>query len=626
MEETYYYADGKRVNVFRLRSARVVPLPEERNIVTLPGWNTVSLGNKRFQLMIRADTLTPRSLSGIRLKDLTDDLIAAEKQLENRPLLEEERSINSEFGENSSSALLTSSKSLLLPTGEIAARFKADLNQSAIEEKIRGMGGIIIQKLSFLPNTYLLKPQKGGDGLDLANRLVESGLVEFASPNFIEEIPFREVNTPQNRLFAREWHLNNTGQGGAAHGLDVDALDAWQITIGSPDIIICILDSGIDSKHEAFSNPEKLVPGFDFEDEDTVADPTTSSHGTSCAGVAAAPWNIAQVVGIAPACRLMPIRRTAISENLKMAEAFVWAADHGADIISCSFGYDNRSGPWILPDIVRAAIDHAADNGRNGKGCIIFWAGGNGNESITTDGWACYEKNIAVAAVNDQGVRAYYSDFGPEVSICAPSNGGKNGIMTTSIGGYTDQFGGTSSAAPLAAGIAALQLSVNPNLTRQEVKNLILQSADKIDPENGAYDATGHSDFYGQGKVNAFKAVAFSVLTGAWRESGMDIQLPSLLQFSEKFLSPLPSGQVILDFLKRNRVEAIKLLQTDPSFRKNAVIALNAVSKISSALQSGKSFEISDSDWSAITSATKSLLKITANSQGERSVNSATTN
>ena len=176
--------------------------------------------------MIQPDIFAPkRDLSGIKLNELTDSLTAAEKRIENMPLLEEERNINSEFGE-SSSVLLTNSKSLLLPTGEIAAKFKASLNQPAIEEKVRDIGGIIIQKLSFLPNTYLLKPQKGGDGLDLANRLVESGLVEFASPNFIEEIPFREVSTPQNRLFAQEWHLNNEGQGGAVRGIDVDALDA----------------------------------------------------------------------------------------------------------------------------------------------------------------------------------------------------------------------------------------------------------------------------------------------------------------------------------------------------------------------------------------------------------------
>ncbi len=183
----------------------------------------------------------------------------------------------------------------------------------------------------------------------------------------------------------------------------------------------------------------------------------------------------------------------------------MWAADHGADIINCSFGIDGR--PWVLPDVVRAAIDKAVDRGRNGRGCVIFWAAGNGSELVSSDEWASYEKVITVAASTDQDVRASYSDFGPEVDVCAPSSGGKNSITTTSVGGYTDLFGGTSAAAPLTAGVAALLLSVNPNLTWSEIRDILCQSADRIDQENGKYDSNGHSDWYGHGRVNAHKAL-----------------------------------------------------------------------------------------------------------------------
>jgi thermitase len=98
---------------------------------------------------------------------------------------------------------------------------------------------------------------------------------------------------------------------------DVDALRAWKITRDSPDIVVCIYDSGIDSAHEAFSIPGKLVPGKDYVDNDTRPDPTESSHGTSCAGIVAAPWGIGRVVGIAPNCTLMAIREPRFQNGKK---------------------------------------------------------------------------------------------------------------------------------------------------------------------------------------------------------------------------------------------------------------------------------------------------------------------
>ena len=224
------------------------------------------------------------------------------------------------------------------------------------------------------------------------------------------------------------------------------------------------MDSGIDSKHEAFSKPGKVIAGYDFEDDDLSPDPTTSDHGTSCAGVATAPWGVGRTLGSAPDCSLISVRRSSnLSDQLKMAEAFVWALRNGADIISCSFGIDGK--PWILPDIVQSALDSVVKNGRNGKGSIIIWAAGNGNELISDDEWATNTNVIAIGASTDEGKRAYYSDFGPELYLCAPSSGGRKGIVTTTNGGYRDDFGGTSSAAPLVAGVVGLMLSINPEFT-----------------------------------------------------------------------------------------------------------------------------------------------------------------
>ncbi len=128
----------------------------------------------------------------------------------------------------------------------------------------------------------------------------------------------------------------------------------------------------------------------------------------------------------------MPIRLASSLGSQHEADAFQWAADHGADVISCSWG--PRDGAWFNPDdplhtavtpipaSTRLAIDYASTTGRGGKGCVILFAAGNGNESVDNDGYASYPRVIAVAACNDRGVRSIYSDFGRAVWCAFPSN------------------------------------------------------------------------------------------------------------------------------------------------------------------------------------------------------------
>ncbi|MGH7230043.1 MAG: S8 family serine peptidase, partial [Nitrospiraceae bacterium] len=242
--------------------------------------------------------------------------------------------------------------------------------------------------------------------------------------------------------------------------------------------------------------------------------------------------------GVAPKARLMPIRLASELGSQAEADAFMWAAQHGADIISCSWG--PIDGDWWdpndpvhdqkvpLPDSTRLAIDWAIRNGRNGKGCVIVWAAGNGNESVDHDGYASYDKVIAVAACNDESKKSAYSDFGNAVWCAFPSNNGNPsktpGIWTTdrsgqvgynpsqtsrgdAAGNYTNAFGGTSSATPGVAGVASLILARNPALRWDEVKDILKRSCDRIDSSGGKYDANGHSTWYGYGRVNARKAV-----------------------------------------------------------------------------------------------------------------------
>ncbi len=181
--------------------------------------------------------------------------------------------------------------------------------------------------------------------------------------------------------------------------------------------------------------------------------------------------------------------------------------------MSNSWGPDNDDTP--LPDATRAAIDYATTHGRGGKGTVIFFAAGNSADDTVHDNYVSYSGVVAVAASNNFDERSSYSRFGAAIAVSAPSNGGSLGITTTDVTGqagyssqnYTNSFGGTSSACPLAAGVAALVLSVNPNLTWSEVRDVLEHSADKIDTANGEYDGSGRSIFYGFGRVNARAAV-----------------------------------------------------------------------------------------------------------------------
>lgn len=183
-----------------------------------------------------------------------------------------------------------------------------------------------------------------------------------------------------------------------------------------------------------------------------------------------------------------------------------------------------------ITDNSALALEAALTQGRLGRGCVVCWAAGNGNESADLDGWASFDGVTAVAACNDRGTRSVYSDTGDCIACAFPSNdfefGGAPAPLTPGIwttdrtgrrgyngrpspaGDFTDSFGGTSSACPGAAGAAALMISANPMLTGAEIRQAILDTADRIDAAGGIYDGGGHSPFYGHGRVNAEAAVS----------------------------------------------------------------------------------------------------------------------
>lgn len=363
-----------------------------------------------------------------------------------------------------------------------------------------------LEKLGNAQGSYTLKlsdPEPFAS-LELAGTLAaERPEIAWAHPDFLVRRTTRgATNDPH---YALQWHLENTGQGAGVVDIDIDAPTAWDLTIGSTDVKIAIIDTGVTDHEDLRPN---MLPGRDVMDDDDDPSPF-DMHGTNCAGAAAGRGNNAiGIAGVAYNSSIIPIRLVdGIQTITDEVEAFQWAFDLNADIASNSWGPDDRLGiPQPLPDSVRAEIDHCFDYGRGGKGMVIFWAAGNGHpvDTCDDDGYAAYDRVICVGAHSNFGERSWFSESCTAMDFSAPSSGGSQSIVTTSANdGYSFGFGGTSAACPLAAGVGALLLSCNPDLNVAQVYAALAAGAVKIDPANGGYDGNGFSTIYGYGAINA---------------------------------------------------------------------------------------------------------------------------
>jgi len=420
---------------------------------------------------------------------------------------------------------------IVLYTENIFIKFLDGVKPEICEKIISGNKLAIKQKPGYALNTYFVStPENTGlKVFKISEKLLKMKEVEFCHPELIRKKALKVIHPLQ-------WHLKPTIINGKKIEADVNAEEAQKLSSGK-NIIIALIDDGFDIDHPEFSRKGKVVCPKDITSGNKDPRPRYAheNHGTACAGVATASGINAS--GVAPEAALMPVRLSSNLGSISEANAFQWASDNGADIISCSWG--PADGDWSnpkdpshttlsdLPDSTRLAIDYAVANGRKGRGCIITFAAGNGNEDIKYDGYASYDKVMAVAACNDTDRRSVYSDYGKSVWCSFPSSDLgytpfhhpdplTNGIYTTDrvgeqgynpFGDYTGDFGGTSSSCPGAAGTVALMLSANPDLSWKQAREIIKDTCEKIDKAGGKYDSRGHSKYYGFGKVNAGKAV-----------------------------------------------------------------------------------------------------------------------
>ena len=359
--------------------------------------------------------------------------------------------------------------------------------------------------------------------IDLFSEWQDDGFIETAYP--LVEKTMKPKWTPDDSLFGDQWHLQNTGQtNGGVSGEDVNITGAWNNYRGS-GIVIGIVDDGLDWNHADLDNYYADTLDYDFCNND--GDPTPASndgHGTSAAGVAAAAGNNSiGVSGAAPLASLAGLQLISCSTTDTREGNALSHERQSIDIYSNSWGPSDNGRTVEAPGpLMMAAFENDVSQGRGGLGNVITWAAGNGlddDDNSNYDGYANSRHTIAVTAVTHKGEQSWYAEPGANILVAAPSDGDGEGITTTDIegnggyenGDYTDGFGGTSSATPLASGVIALMMDANPNLAYRDIQHILVQTSRKNDASDSSWstNGAGHvvSHKYGFGVVDASAAV-----------------------------------------------------------------------------------------------------------------------
>ncbi len=296
---------------------------------------------------------------------------------------------------------------------------------------------------------------------------------------YVERVPLARTSLTPNDLGANtvseQWGLHK-----------IQAQEAWEITQGSPNVVVAVVDDAIMTTHPDLAG--QTVAGRDVSDDDNDTNPSTNlQHGTHVAGiVGAATNNGTGIASIGYNVKIMPIKATPDSGIPGYVyngyEGITWAADNGADVINMSWGGSTYS--QTNANVISAAA---------AQGVVLVASAGNSNSSVTKYP-AGYPNVISVANTDINDNKSSTSSYGPTVDVSAPGTS----IRSTVISGDYANWSGTSMAAPMVAGLCGLVLSVDPTLSIAEVENCIKSTTDPISSYAGSL---------GTGRINALKAV-----------------------------------------------------------------------------------------------------------------------
>ena len=377
--------------------------------------------------------------------------------------------------------------------GEITAQFKDTVSKED-QLKIISDHNCTILFEHRTAGYYTLELPSNKDIFDMIKEFNALNEILFSEPS---NVGYNDaLYIPDDIEFHEQWALHNTGQTGGNIDADVDAPQAWNIERGDPDVVVAILDTGVDLDHQDLINnilPQPVGEDWDFADPDLIPEAGPESwedHGTHCAGIAAATDNNVGIVGLAPGCSILPIRidlHGGRYQNRADAINFVAsiASRYTHVVMSCS---------WRTSGSV-AAIQNAIINANNNNILICFAAGNTGgapnNPSVMTE-------VLSVAATDHRDIKASFSSYGSTVDVSAPGVD----IYSTVPNDQYESKDGTSMACPLVAGLAGLIWSKNSQLTHQTTRKIIEDNCDNIDGINPSFVG-----MLGKGRINAYKAL-----------------------------------------------------------------------------------------------------------------------
>ena len=375
----------------------------------------------------------------------------------------------------------------------------------------------------------------------------------------------------EDPLYPDQWHLYNSGQVSGVVGLDINVEPVWAQGIKGEGQVIAVVDDSVQIRHPDLYPNVLSAYSWDYiqRNPDPSPDEASMYHGTMVAGVAAArDLNDEGGRGVAPRADLVGFALFA-NNSVVLSDA-VGAMTRYMNVVDVSnnswgFGIDNNGMLWPADAAWDAAIKNGVDHGRNGKGLIYIWAAGNGGygevDNANFDDQSNGPYVIPVCAVDEEGRRAYYSEQGANLWVCAPGGAytlgatGGYSLVTTDLTGraghnkgvsmgqdyqdldYTTYFAGTSAAAPVVSGVVALMLEANPALTWRDVKLILAESA-IMSADVGSLNwaqtnpASGQPSYhinheYGFGMVDASAAVE---LAKTWHTAGRAVGNSSTLQ------------------------------------------------------------------------------------------------
>ncbi len=469
----------------------------------------------------------------------------------------------------------------LLVGDRIAVGFKEKVSKSEIDSVNLQFGAESVYEIEGMPNVWVLRNTKasGTGALELANRYYQLSMCDFAHPIFSAR-PTLSGYKLYDHYHGYQSHIKRVI--GSFNDRSV-----WDFAGLTESVIVAVIDTKIDAHEDLPAS--RILPGIDYV---STPDKPSLWHGMFCAGLIAASHTTdsaaggseaSGIISLNPIVRILPITLfNGMKEPLAdtVAAAITWAYQHGADIISCSWGYEfNEDDPHDTAyqfGVISTAIYNAHRRGRvrgsDTLGCTILFASGNSGMDYLAFP-ASYSSCVAVGAVHpdNDSARWYYSQYGYGLDLVAPSGGANwnDGVFTLDrMGGlginpgegsgyfltaceiypnnpnYYCKFNGTSAACPIAAGVASLLLSKDPSLLSEEqgVTNMAVTNILQRTAVHPGYDPDNQ---FGWGRVDAFRAVLSISHGDANNDGALDINdLFAIIDYLATSVEPFPSAHL----------------------------------------------------------------------------------